>query len=129
MCKKVAQSPIHFISLVTLLHVTTSPAIITISRLAAILTDLFRYFSIHTYLKKQFESISKKLIGNCILFSNRLVSWTEAQRDCQSHNMTLLQFNKIHDFNIRHFHFSMAEDFSEIMFLGLRMSRVVCTNI
>ena len=64
-----------------------------------------------------------------MFISNRLFSWAEAQLDCQSHNMTLLQFDQIRDLNINEFHYSMAEDFQEIMFLGLKMNRKVRTNL
>ena len=40
--------------------------------------------------------------------------------------MTLLQYDKMPPLLIRDYHFSMAEDFRELMFIGLRENTEVC---
>ena len=61
---------------------------------------------------------------------NRTTSWSEAQRHCQSFNMTLFQFDEIDsDFLIQRLHYNMAHNFRDVMFLGLTRNNKVCLNI
>ena len=63
----------------------------------------------------------------CLL--NRTLSWIEAEFHCQSHNMTLFQYGKgAFDRHIRAQHHLMAQDFREVMFLGLTRNIQVCMN-
>ena len=59
---------------------------------------------------------------------NRMVSWSEAQEHCQSFNATLFQFDG-EAISIQRLHYNMAEDFREVMFLGLTRNNKVCLNI
>ena len=59
----------------------------------------------------------------------RTLSWIEAQFHCQSLNMTLFQYGKVvTDRHIRAQHYLMAQDFREVMFLGLTRNKQVCMN-
>ena len=52
-------------------------------------------------------------------FVIRNVSWLEAQHHCRSRNMSLFQYDKTHDLDIQYLHYSTAQDFGEVTFVGL----------
>ena len=56
-----------------------------------------------------------------------MLSWEDAQSHCQSLNKTLFQYDKIIDnLIIGDQFYSMAQDFSELMFIGLTRNKEVC---
>ena len=59
---------------------------------------------------------------------DRKSSWEEAQAHCESLHKTLLQFTMSMYLDIRAFHYSMGEDFRELMFLGLSKNEKVRVN-
>ena len=59
-----------------------------------------------------------------------MTSWSEAQRHCQSVNATLSQSDEIdQDFLTQARFYNMAQNFREVMFLGLTRNNKVCLNI
>ena len=51
----------------------------------------------------------------------RLASWTDAQRQCESENMTLLQYNSEQlPVGLTSAHFNKDFLFGDVMFLGLK---------
>ena len=58
-----------------------------------------------------------------------MLSWEDAQRHCQSVNMTLFQYDKaITNANIQRIYYNLAQDFPEFMFMGLRKNKEVCIS-
>ena len=56
---------------------------------------------------------------------NRNASWLQAQIQCESQNASLMRLDYFRDTWIRDIHFTLAEDFGEIMFLGMQKNEEV----